>query len=84
MDRWQKLNQSLERVSAVHDGAADSCEGDAAGIKVDIVHDVSLSQGWEPARMTQFPVEAPSGKLLLSCCLAKEGLLLSSSLLVAE
>lgn len=58
LNRWQKLNRSLEKLSAVHDGDADpdvGDAGDAAGIKVDAVLNVSSSQGWESARMTQLP-----------------------------
>ena len=53
--RWQNLNRSLERVSAVHDGdgaaaasaAAEAAPaGDSAGIALDAVRDVGGGLGW--------------------------------------
>lgn len=54
--RWQKLNSSLERVSAVHDGCLDGQQEQdkPAGLVLDAVHDVTMSQGWV-GRMTQIP-----------------------------
>lgn len=56
--RWQRLNNSLERVTAVHDGGDGDIAGpghDAKGIHLDLVHDVIGTQGWDLARMTQLP-----------------------------
>ncbi len=67
VSRWQRLNSSLERVTAVHDGGEGRAAGpgdDARGIHLDLVHEVVGSQGWDLARMTQLP---PPRSLFLHC-----------------
>ena len=54
-----RLNKSLERVSAVQDGETD-LQGDQPGIDghgihLDLVHEVTASQGWGLASMSQLP-----------------------------
>lgn len=65
--RWMRLNNSLERLSAVHDGDLgvqnEEAGNDAAGIRLDMVHDVTGTQGWELASMSQLP--SAGGILLL-------------------
>ena len=70
MRRWQRLNRSLERVSAVHDGHVgpevseqDLSGNDRAGITLHRVHDIVCTQDWGLARMTQLP---PGHCLLLN------------------
>ena len=56
--RWQSLNRSLERVTAVHDGGGppqkqgDAAAGDYAGIALEAVTDVGDQQGWGCTQVT--------------------------------
>ena len=64
--RWQKLNRSLERVTAVHDGGPDAgamASGDAAGIRIDALHEVGGTHGWDMPCMTQL-IACSAGGLL--------------------
>ena len=62
--RWQKLNRSLEMVTAVHDGGPDAgavASGDAAGIRIDALHEVGGTHGWDMPCMTQLIARSAGG-----------------------
>ena len=91
--RWQRLNRSLERVSAVHDGGENARSGAAAngsharGIAVHAVKTVSATQGWACTQVT--PEQASNAGLAQeaalqlqdsqqSACLPREGVVQTS------